>query len=146
MDAARADDRRPTDRRIDMKDSPRMGAESHRGLMVIAYTFSALNILLALDFFPVVPCLGWLNFGHGNWATAWIPDFLLLSVLPAGYYLYWHFWFAFSVPAILASFTVYKRTGEKRARLLSVLNVATIAMFWAVRLALAVLAIRPDIV
>ena len=59
-----------------------MGSESKdlMGLTLFAYAASAINILLAANFFQAVPFLGWLNYGHGV-APGRIPDVLLLAVL-----------------------------------------------------------------
>jgi len=117
-----------------------------KGLKVLAYTSSAIHVLLALNYFPVVPFLGWLNFGHGDWATAWIPDALLLVVLPAGYFIYWHFWFVIAAPAFLGSLYLYKRTGNRNTKILTVVNAVTVVIFWVVRITLGILDIHPDIV
>jgi hypothetical protein len=113
---------------------------------VLSYISSAINLVLALSFFPLVPLVGWLNFGHGNWATAWIPDVVLLQVLPAGYFIYWHFWFVAAVPALLGSLYWFKRSGDRKAKVLAVANAGAVVVYWVVRIALGALGIRPDIV
>ena len=113
---------------------------------MLTYASSAINVLLALNFFPFVPFLGWLNLGHGDWATAWIPDALLLVVLPAGYFIYWHFWFVIAAPAFFGSLYLHRRTGNRNAKILAVVNAVTVVVFWVVRITLRILGIRPDIV
>jgi hypothetical protein len=60
-----------------------MGSKSKKlmGLTWFAYAASVTNILLAANFFPAVPFLGWLNHGHGV-APGWIPDVLEQTHLP----------------------------------------------------------------
>ena len=77
-----------------------------RAAMVLLGT---INVVLVLNFWPVVPLLGWLNFGHAGWLTAWIPDVVLLTLLPAGYALYWHFWFVSAGLALACSAYVSRR-------------------------------------
>ena len=122
------------------------GRKPARRLRGVTYTLSALNVLLAFNFFPLVPFLGWLNYGHAGWATAWMPDVLLLLFLPAAYFLYWHFWFLVAVPALFASLALYRHTAQRRARLLVIVNAATMLFFWSVRVVLAILDVHPDIV
>lgn len=117
-----------------------------RRLRIVACALSAVNALLAFNFFPLVPFLGWLNYGRAAWATAWIPDVMLLLLLPAGYFLYWHFWFLVAIPALFATVALYRRGGGRQARLLVMLNAATVLLFWLVRTILAILGIHPDIV
>jgi hypothetical protein len=111
-------------------------------LKMLAYASSAINLLLAVNFFPVIPLLSWLNYGHGG--TSWLPDVLLLVILPRGYYLYWHFWFVIAIPAFAASLYLYKRTGNQNAKILTVLNAMTILVYWGVRIALSIMGIHPD--
>jgi len=105
-----------------------------------------LNVILALNFFPVVPLLGWLNFGHAGWATAWIPDVVLLVLLPAGYFAYWHFWFAVAGLALACSAHVARRAESREARGWAAVNGAAIVLYVVVRIILAARGIRPDIV
>lgn len=109
----------------------------------LACALSTVNILLAVVFFPVVPFLGWLNYGHGGTAS-WLPEFLLSVILPGSYALYWRFWFLFAIPALLASFYLYRRTGKRNPRILIALNALTILLYWGVRIAFSILGIRPD--
>ncbi len=107
---------------------------------------SVINLLLALNFFPLVPLLGWLNFGRAGWATAWIPDAVLLLILPAAYFFYWHYGcLVAGVPLALALWS-WKREGGQAARGWAILNAATIGVYLIVRIVLAVLGIRPDII
>lgn len=117
-----------------------------RALQPTALILTIVNVLLALNFFPLVPFLGWLNYGHADWATAWIPDVVLLLVLPAAYFVYWHYWFAIAVPATLMALYLYRRTGDPRARTLTLINGATILVFWIVRIVMAIFDVHPDIV
>jgi hypothetical protein len=112
----------------------------------LTYLLSAINALLALNFVVIVPFLGWLNYGRANWATAWLPGVLLDLVLPAGYYVYWHYWFLVLLPAFFTACILYRRVQGRRAMALIVLNTATMIAFWATRLALALFDIHPDIV
>ena len=106
---------------------------------------SGIHVLLALNFFPLVPFLGWLNFGRGEW-IAWIPDIILRQVLPAGYYVYWHFWFLISLPAVAGSWYLCHQTQGERGCWLLPANLIGLAVFTVVRLTLFFLEIRPDIV
>lgn len=124
-------------------------AEETRGpkvFRVLVYAFSVFNVLLALNFFPLVPLLGWFNFGHAGWATAWIPEVILLVVLPAGYYIYWHFWFIVAGSALVCSLYLNRRVGSREAKVWAVVNGVTIVMYLVVRIILEVRGIRPDIV
>ena len=113
---------------------------------VLLRVFSGINVLLALNFFPVVPLLGWLSFGRAGWATAWIPEAVLLFVLPAGYYVYWHYWFIVAGVALLLSICLWRQDGGQEARVWTVVNGATIAVYLIVRIVLELRGIRPDIV
>lgn len=112
----------------------------------LTYACSALNVLLAFIVFPIVPLLGWLNYGHGNWVTSWIPEAVLLIWLPAAYYLYWHYWFVAAIPALAGSLYLIQRTANRSAKMLAVANAGAVVWLWAVRIAMGVLNIRPDIV
>ena len=113
-----------------------------KGLKLFAYASFAINMLLAVNFFPVVPFLSWLNYGHGG--ASWIPNVFLLVILPGGYFLYWHFWFVVAVPALVASLYLYKRTKNRNATILTVLNAVTVVVFWGVRIAFSIMGIHPD--
>jgi hypothetical protein len=89
--------------------------------------------------------LSWLTFGHAPRATAWIPDALLLLVLPAAYFAYWHYWFVAAMPASVASLLLFRRTRDGRAKWLVLLNVGAVILYWAVRIGMGILGIRPDI-
>ena len=115
-------------------------------LRVLSYVSSAVNLALALNFFPLVPLVGWLSFGHGNWATAWIPDVVILHVLPGGYFVYWHFWVLAAFPAFFGSLYWFKRSGDRKAKVLAVANAGAVVVYWVVRITLGILGIRPDIV
>jgi fatty acid desaturase len=115
-------------------------------LRTLVNSLSTLHLLLALNFFFVVPFLGWLNYGRASWATAWIPDIVMLFILPAAYFVYWHFWFVVAVPAIFSSLYLHHRTGDGHARRLAIANSATVGLFWIVRLVFASMGIHPDIV
>jgi hypothetical protein len=117
-----------------------------RVLRALVRVFSVINVLLAFNFFPLVPLLGWLNFGRAGWATAWIPEAVMLVVLPAGYYVYWHYWFIVAGVPLLLSLYSWRQGGGREARLWSVLSAVTIAMYLVVRIILLVQGIRPDIV
>jgi hypothetical protein len=117
-----------------------------RVLRLLVPVSSIINALLALNFFPLVPLLGWLNFGRAGWATAWIPEPVLLLVLPAGYYIYWHYGLIVAGVALALSICWWRQGGAREARVWTLLNGATIAVYLAVRLILAVQGIRPDIV
>jgi hypothetical protein len=113
---------------------------------LLAQVSSVINLVLALNFFPLVPLLAWLNYGRAAWTTAWLPDWLMLLVLPGLYYVYWHFWFIVAGLALLLSTLWWRQTGAPRARLWTALNGAMIAMYLAARIIMAVQGIRPDIV
>jgi len=117
-----------------------------RLVRLLTYIFSVINVLLALNYFPLVPLLGWLNFGHGDWATAWIPDAVILYVLPGAYFFYWHFWYVAAVPALLGSLYLFVRTRSRLAGVLAVVNGGAVLVYWAVRIILNIAGIRPDIV
>jgi hypothetical protein len=117
-----------------------------RVFRLLVYVFSGINVLLALNFFPVVPLLGCLNFGRMGWALAWMPDAVLLFVLPAGYYIYWHYWFIVAGVALVLSRCLWKQGGAPEARVWTVVNGATIVIYLVVRIILEVRGIRPDIV
>ena len=113
-------------------------------LRSLAVAATGLNVSLCLIFFPLIPLLGWLNFGHAGGTTAWIPDWVLLTLLPAAYYLYWHFWYAFSLPALAASLALLRIAHTRLATALIVANAASVLAYTVVRIVLAVLDIRPD--
>jgi hypothetical protein len=117
---------------------------SARVLRSLAVSASALNLSLSLTSFALVPLLGWLNYGHAGWATTWIPDWALLTLLPAAYYLYWHFGYAFSLPALVASAALFRLTHSRLSTALIVANGASVVTYAIVRIALAALGIRPD--
>lgn len=124
-------------------------AERATGLKMLRVSmpvFSVINVLLALNFFPFVPLLGWLNFGHANWATAWIPEVILLGVLPAGYFVYWHFWFVVVGPALLCSLYVWRWEGSQEAKVWTVVSGVALATYLVARIVLDILGVRPDIV
>jgi hypothetical protein len=122
------------------------GTSDTRVLRVVTYVTSAVNLLLALNYFPLVPLLSWLSYGHAPRATAWIPDALMLVILPAGYFVYWHYWFLAAVPAAMSSLLLFRRTRNRRMRQLALLNVGAAILYWVVRIALSALGIQPDIV
>jgi hypothetical protein len=70
----------------------------------------------------------------------------MLHLLPAGYYIYWHYWFIVAGVPLLLSLYSWRQGGGRAARNWSVVNAATIAMYLVVRIILAVQGIRPDIV
>jgi hypothetical protein len=115
-------------------------------LQALVRVASVVNLLLAFNFFPLVPLLGWLNFGRANWATTWIPDAVMLIALPAAYAFFWHFWYVPAGAAIILSVSLWRRSGANEGRLWTALNAAVIAMYLAVRLILALQGVRPDIV
>jgi hypothetical protein len=115
-------------------------------LRVLAPVFSVANLFLALIFFPLVPLLGWLNYGRAGRATAWIPDAVTLTVLPAAYYVYWHYWFIVAGVALVFSVSLWRQRGPRSARVWALVNGATIAMYLVVRIILTAQGIRPDIV
>jgi hypothetical protein len=117
---------------------------SARVLCSLAVAATALNASLSLIFFPLIPLLGWLNFGHAGGTTPWIPDWVLLTLLPAAYYLYWHFWYAFSLPALAASIALLRIAHTRLATALIVANGASVVAYAVVRIVLAVVGIRPD--
>jgi len=117
-----------------------------RVFRVLVHVFSGINVLLALNFFLLVPLLGWLNFGRAGWATAWIPDAVWLFVLPAGYYIYWHYWFIVAGVALVLSICLWRQSGEQEDRVWTEVNGATIAIYLVVRIILEVRGIRLDIV
>jgi hypothetical protein len=124
-------------------------AKETRGLAVLpvlASVLSIINVLLALNFLLVVSLLGWLNFGRAGWATAWIPEAVLLVVLPAAYYIYWHYGPIVAGVALLLSMYSWRQGGERKARVWSLLNGMTIVGYLVVRIILEVQGIRPDIV
>lgn len=112
----------------------------------LVFYWSAINVLLALNFFPMLPFLGWLNYGHADWATAWMPDTVLFVLLPAAYFMYWHFWFIVAIPALLGSLYLHRRTGQRVPRIMALVNAAMVVLFWAVRIGLHISGIHPDIV
>ena len=126
---------------MEMAMSEQTGLQQARArwLVFLTYLLSIVNGALALNFFPLVPLMGWLNYGHGG--TPWLPDLLLLTLLPAGYYLYWHFWYVVAIPALACSL-VLRRHGPVQWP--TVLNLATIILYWLVRLILFLAGIRPD--
>lgn len=105
---------------------------------------SLLHILLALNFFPLVPFLGWLNTGRSQWID-WLPDRVLLQLLPAGYYLYWHFWYLFALPPLVGSWLLCYRSRGNRGCWLLPANLTGLIIFFVVRLTLMFLGVRPDI-
>jgi hypothetical protein len=116
-------------------------------LETLSYSFSTANLILALNFAIAVPLLGWLSFGHGgDVLLGWLPDAILLAVLPAGYALYWHLWFFFGIPAVFGSAYLYIRTGRRGAQYLVVANAVAIAAYWVARIAMGLYGIHPDIV
>ena len=117
-----------------------------KSVWILVDILTIVNVLLAFNFFPLVPLLGWFNYGHAGWATAWIPDLILLLVLPAGYYIYWHYWFVVGGSALLGSLYLNRRSSCLGARRLAVVNGAAVLMYLLVRAILAVQGIHPDIV
>ena len=116
----------------------------YNALQLVAAAATVLNLLLCAIYFPLVPLLGWLNLGHANWATAWIPDALIRTAIPAAYYVYWHFWFVFSLPVLAVWAFLYRRTRSRVALVLAASSIATVLVYWLVRIVLAGLGIRPD--
>jgi hypothetical protein len=119
---------------------------NEKALSTFTYVASAVNLLLAFNFLVLVPVLSWLTFGHAPRAAAWIPDALLLVVLPAAYFAYWHYWFVAAVPAAVGCALLFRRTGDGRAKWLVLLNVGAVVLYGMIRIALCILGIRPDIV
>jgi hypothetical protein len=70
----------------------------------------------------------------------------LLLVLPAGYYVYWHYGLIVAGVALALSMCWWRQGGPREARGWIVLNGAALAIYLAVRIILAVQGIRPDIV
>ena len=110
-----------------------------------AYAAGAVNLLLAANFFAFVPFLGWLNYGQGGTAC-WIPDVVLLAILPGAYFMYWHFGALIALLALFVSHSLWRRSRDSRAAILTALNAATLVLYVAVRIAFALLEIHPDIV
>jgi hypothetical protein len=115
-----------------------------RILRLLVPVSSIINALLAVNFFPLVPLLGWLNFGRAGWTTAWIPEAAMLLVLPAGYFVYWHYGLIVAGAALALALCWWRRTGASEARLWTITNGATIAVYLAVRIILAAQGVRPD--
>ena len=92
------------------------GSSGARVLRVITYVTTTLNSLLALNYSPLAPLSSWLTFGHAPWATGRLAHVLLLIVLPAAYYVYWHYWFATAVPAAILSLLLLRCTGDQWAK------------------------------
>jgi hypothetical protein len=112
----------------------------------LANTVTAINLVLAFNFFPLVPFLGWLNYGHADWATAWIPDVVMLLILPAAYFLYWHAGFVLAIAAVTLTWLALKPTDARGQFLPLALNGGSLAMYVILRAAYSVLDIHPDIV
>lgn len=112
----------------------------------LAVILTSLNLLLAVNFFPIVPLLGWLNYGRAGRATGWIPDWVMLNLLPGGYSLYWHFGWLLAGAALALSVATKEKAGEGVYQLFYRLNLAALIIYLLVRLVLAVSGIRPDIV
>lgn len=121
-------------------------ARGQRVVRALVRVLSIVHVLLALNFFPLVPFLGWLNFGHASWATAWIPEVVMLLVLPAGYFIHWHFWFVVAGAPLLLSVYWWRRGRGREARAWTVVNGVAMVMVLVVRVVLQVLGVRPDIV
>ena len=86
-------------------------------MRLLTRILSIANLLLAVLFFPLVPLLGWLNYGVVGWAVAWIPDAVLLTVLPAAYSLYWHYGLVIaSLPLVLALWLWRRGEGKRPGR------------------------------
>jgi hypothetical protein len=113
--------------------------------MWLAYAAGAVNLLLAANFFAFVPFLGWLNYGHGG-SQGWIPDVVLLAILPGAYFVYWHFGALIALIALFISHNLWQRGRDSRLAILSALNAVTLVLYVAVRIAFALLEIHPDIV
>ncbi len=122
-----------------------MRTRAPRVLHGLVRVLSVINLLLALNFFPVVPLLGWLSFGRAGWAMAWIPEAVLLLVLPAAYNIYWHYWFLVAGVAVGLSGYWWRHGGAQEARAWTVANGATMVIYVIVRIVLAAQGIRPDV-
>jgi integral membrane sensor domain MASE1 len=112
-------------------------------IMRVARVASAINLLLAANFYAFVPFLGWLNYGHGGTA-GWIPDVILVAILPGAYFVYWHFGALIALLALFVSHSLWLRSRAREAAILSALNAATLVLYVAVRIAFALLRIHPD--
>jgi len=50
-----------------------------KGLEMSAWVSTAINLLLAVNFYRAVPFLGWLNYGHRG-TPSWIPKAFYFSL------------------------------------------------------------------
>lgn len=111
----------------------------------LVYVFSAINVALALIVFPVVPTLGWINYGRSAWLPVQMPD-TMLTALATAYYIYWHYWFVVAAPALIGCLYLFRRTSSRWFGVLAAANVGAVAWYAIVRLTMAVLGIRSDAV
>jgi hypothetical protein len=111
-----------------------------------AKVFSTINLVLALNFFPIVPLFGWLNYGHAIWAVSWIPDSILLLWLPAGYYVYWHGGAIIGLIALGMTWGLYRHIQDHSTLIMTVFNGTAVLVYFVIRLIFAFLGIHPDIV
>ncbi len=129
-----------------LQNLPIEGQQNQRATQLIVYNLTAINLALAFNFFPLVPMLGWFNFGHANWAVSWIPDVVILAVLPIGYFLYWHFGALLAGLATWGCWWLYRRTHARRDRILLFLNLTAGLLVIVVRIILLLLDVYRDIV
>jgi hypothetical protein len=88
--------------------------------------------------------LGWLNFGRAGWLTAWVHDVVLLIILPAETYIYWHCGFIVAGVALALSLYLWRQSAVQSAKVWSVVHGITLAMYVVIGIIFAVLGIRPE--
>ncbi len=129
-----------------LQDKPVKHQRDPLATQLIVYNLTAINLALAFNFFPLVPILGWFNFGHANWVVSWIPDVVMLAVLPAGYFLYWHAGLILTAVAAAGCWGLFRRWQKRRDRVLLFLNLAAGLMVVVVRIILFLTNVHPDVV
>lgn len=129
-----------------LQDMPVTHQQDPLAAQLIVYNLTTINLALAFNFFPLVPLLGWYNFGHANWALSLIPDVVMLAVLPAGYFLYWHAGFILAAVAAVGCWGLYRPWRKRRDQVLLFLNLAAGLMVMVVRIIFFLANVHPDVV
>jgi hypothetical protein len=92
------------------------------------YLTTIINLILVVIYFPIVPCLGWLNYGHGG-TSGWIPEALLINFIPLCYIIYSKYGLLIALIAIIPAIVYYRETKQQIFGIFALLNALTIIVF-----------------
>jgi hypothetical protein len=107
------------------------------------YITTIINLILAVIYFPIVPFLGWLNYGHGG-TSGWIPEIFLINFIPLCYIIYSKYGLIIALIAIIPTISYYRKTKKQIFGIFAILNAMTIIVFCLITIGYQYLQIITD--